>query len=221
MAGLVRRVGSVRQRSDGNRACLRTPGGVGRAGCEPGQSRALCLTGRRRGGERRPVCSPVVIRVPRDVEHVPARPEAAARVARPPSEAWSTLVRVAELPLRSEAFQRGGDIPRRHSCEGQDVSPALAWSDPPPGTRALELVVDHRMHRSARSPTARLEHRPAGRRAGEGESAPVEGERLRDGGLERSLPAARARLASGSDAVTPPTLMRRAWVARAMATLAT
>jgi hypothetical protein len=134
MAGLIRRVGSVRQGSDGNRACGRTPGGVGRAGGEPGQPRALCLTGRRRGGARRPVSSPVVIRVPRDAEHVPARPEAAARVARPPSEAWSTLVRVAELPLRSGAFQHGGEIPRRHSCEGQDVSPALAWSAPPPGT---------------------------------------------------------------------------------------
>src|SRR5687768_6879363 len=32
---------------------------------------------------------------------------------------WSTLVRVGEFALSSEAFQHGGEIPRRHSCEGE------------------------------------------------------------------------------------------------------
>jgi Raf kinase inhibitor-like YbhB/YbcL family protein len=52
------------------------------------------------------------------------------------------LVRVAEFALSSEAFTRGGGIPRRHTCDGDDVAPPLAWSDPPPGTRALALIVD-------------------------------------------------------------------------------
>jgi Raf kinase inhibitor-like YbhB/YbcL family protein len=43
--------------------------------------------------------------------------------------------------LRSPAFEPGAEIPRRHTCEGQDVSPPLAWSDPPAGTRSLALVV--------------------------------------------------------------------------------
>ena len=30
--------------------------------------------------------------------------------------------------LRSPAFAEGGEIPLRHTCEGEDVSPALAWS---------------------------------------------------------------------------------------------
>jgi Raf kinase inhibitor-like YbhB/YbcL family protein len=49
---------------------------------------------------------------------------------------------VAEFTLSSEAFTHRGEIPRRHTCEGDDVSPALSWSDPPPGTRSLALIVD-------------------------------------------------------------------------------
>jgi Raf kinase inhibitor-like YbhB/YbcL family protein len=44
--------------------------------------------------------------------------------------------------LRSPAFESGGEIPTRFTCEGDDVSPALAWSDPPVGTRSFALVVD-------------------------------------------------------------------------------
>jgi Raf kinase inhibitor-like YbhB/YbcL family protein len=44
--------------------------------------------------------------------------------------------------LRSTAFGDGEVIPRRHTCEGEDVSPPLSWTDPPEGTRSLALVVD-------------------------------------------------------------------------------
>ena len=43
--------------------------------------------------------------------------------------------------LRSSAFEQGGEIPRRYTCEGEDVSPPLAWSDPPAGTRSFALIV--------------------------------------------------------------------------------
>jgi Raf kinase inhibitor-like YbhB/YbcL family protein len=49
---------------------------------------------------------------------------------------------MAEFSVKSTAFEDGGAIPRRHTCDGDDVSPALAWSDPPPGTESLALVVD-------------------------------------------------------------------------------
>jgi Raf kinase inhibitor-like YbhB/YbcL family protein len=49
---------------------------------------------------------------------------------------------VGEFALNSEALAHGETIPRRHTCEGEDVSPALSWSDPPAGTRALALIVD-------------------------------------------------------------------------------
>jgi hypothetical protein len=44
--------------------------------------------------------------------------------------------------LRSSAFEQNGEIPRRYTCEGEDVSPPLAWSDPPAGTRSFALIVD-------------------------------------------------------------------------------
>jgi Raf kinase inhibitor-like YbhB/YbcL family protein len=46
------------------------------------------------------------------------------------------------LSLTSPAFAEGGEIPTRYTCEGQDVSPPLAWSEPPSGTESLALVVD-------------------------------------------------------------------------------
>lgn len=46
------------------------------------------------------------------------------------------------LALTSSAFANGGEIPARFTCEGEDVSPALAWSGLPAGTRSLALIVD-------------------------------------------------------------------------------
>jgi Raf kinase inhibitor-like YbhB/YbcL family protein len=44
--------------------------------------------------------------------------------------------------ITSPAFAEGGDIPTRYTCEDRDVSPPLAWSDPPDGTRSLALILD-------------------------------------------------------------------------------
>ena len=44
--------------------------------------------------------------------------------------------------LASPAFEDGKEIPAKYTCEGPDVSPPLAWTDPPAGTRAFALVVD-------------------------------------------------------------------------------
>jgi len=46
------------------------------------------------------------------------------------------------LRLTSTAFADGADIPSRHTCEGQDVSPPLAWSGVPARTKSLALIVD-------------------------------------------------------------------------------
>jgi Raf kinase inhibitor-like YbhB/YbcL family protein len=46
------------------------------------------------------------------------------------------------MHLRSSAFVGGGAIPVRCTCEGDDVSPPLAWSGAPEGTRSFALVVD-------------------------------------------------------------------------------
>ena len=46
------------------------------------------------------------------------------------------------MRLTSPAFHDGGEIPVKYTSEGVDVSPPLAWTDLPPGTRSLALVVD-------------------------------------------------------------------------------
>jgi len=43
---------------------------------------------------------------------------------------------------RSPAFTQGADIPKKFTCDGQDLSLALAWDAPPAGTRSLALVMD-------------------------------------------------------------------------------
>ncbi|MFT3917663.1 MAG: YbhB/YbcL family Raf kinase inhibitor-like protein [Anaeromyxobacteraceae bacterium] len=44
--------------------------------------------------------------------------------------------------IRSTAFADGAEIPRAHTCQGGDRSPALAFEGAPAGTRSLALVVD-------------------------------------------------------------------------------
>jgi hypothetical protein len=46
------------------------------------------------------------------------------------------------LSLRSSAFDDGGEIPREHTCEGDDTSPPLSWSGVPQDTRSLVLIID-------------------------------------------------------------------------------
>jgi Raf kinase inhibitor-like YbhB/YbcL family protein len=46
------------------------------------------------------------------------------------------------MRIISTAFTHEGAIPLHYTCEGKDVSPPLAWSDVPPGTKSLALIVD-------------------------------------------------------------------------------
>ena len=46
------------------------------------------------------------------------------------------------MQLESPAFSHLGEIPSRFTCEGSDVSPPLAWSDLPVGTKSLALIID-------------------------------------------------------------------------------
>jgi Raf kinase inhibitor-like YbhB/YbcL family protein len=78
--------------------------------------------------------------------------------------------------LRSTAFGDGEAIPRRHVCDGEDVSPPLSWSDPPEGTRSFALVVD-----DPDAPGGTFTHwlawdiDPTAGELGEGKAAPSEG----------------------------------------------
>jgi len=44
--------------------------------------------------------------------------------------------------LQSSAFQNGGSIPKKFTCEAADVSPELTWSGAPEKTQSFALIAD-------------------------------------------------------------------------------
>lgn len=46
------------------------------------------------------------------------------------------------LRLQSPCFQDGMTIPRRHTCDGEDLSPPLAWDGLPPDCRSLAVICE-------------------------------------------------------------------------------
>jgi Raf kinase inhibitor-like YbhB/YbcL family protein len=83
---------------------------------------------------------------------------------------------MSAFALRSPAFEDGAPIPRRHTCEGEDVSPALEWIAPPAEARSLALVVE-----DPDAPGGTFTHwlvcgiEPEARGLAEGERPPLEG----------------------------------------------
>ena len=47
-----------------------------------------------------------------------------------------------ELILSSTAFAEGDPIPQIYSCDGEDISPPMQWTDPPEGAMSFALIVD-------------------------------------------------------------------------------
>jgi Raf kinase inhibitor-like YbhB/YbcL family protein len=46
------------------------------------------------------------------------------------------------ITITSSAFAEGGMIPRKHTCDAEDISPNLKWSGVPRETRSLALICD-------------------------------------------------------------------------------
>jgi Raf kinase inhibitor-like YbhB/YbcL family protein len=46
------------------------------------------------------------------------------------------------LKITSPVFADNAAIPAKYTCEGEDLSPALAWSGVPEGAKSLVLIVD-------------------------------------------------------------------------------
>lgn len=44
--------------------------------------------------------------------------------------------------LSSRAFADGADVPARHTCDAEDLSPPLSWTGTPAGTRSFALIMD-------------------------------------------------------------------------------
>lgn len=47
-----------------------------------------------------------------------------------------------DFKLTSEAFEEGGLIPAKYTCDGENVSPPLGWSAVPQSTQSLALICD-------------------------------------------------------------------------------
>lgn len=47
-----------------------------------------------------------------------------------------------DLKITCSAFEEGGLIPPKYTCDGQNVSPPLEWEAVPEGTRSIALISD-------------------------------------------------------------------------------
>lgn len=47
---------------------------------------------------------------------------------------------LSEMELTSSAFDNRGAIPKKHTGEAEDVSPALSWRNAPDGTQAFAVI---------------------------------------------------------------------------------
>jgi Raf kinase inhibitor-like YbhB/YbcL family protein len=59
-----------------------------------------------------------------------------------PAVSPQTGGQTVSFELTSPAFAAGESIPRKYTCDGEDISPPLQWSDPPQGTRSFALIAD-------------------------------------------------------------------------------
>lgn len=46
------------------------------------------------------------------------------------------------MDIKSSAFEQGGMIPPKYTCEGNNNSPPLTWKGAPDGTKSIALIAD-------------------------------------------------------------------------------
>jgi Raf kinase inhibitor-like YbhB/YbcL family protein len=56
--------------------------------------------------------------------------------------AAETKPKALDMKIESPAFTDGERIPTQYTCEGEDISPPLSWSNLPARTKSLALIVD-------------------------------------------------------------------------------
>src|SRR5579862_8558681 len=50
--------------------------------------------------------------------------------------------RAMSFVLETKAFPKGGEIPGKYTCTGEDISPALSWSGAPQQTKSFALIME-------------------------------------------------------------------------------
>src|SRR4030042_5674401 len=60
----------------------------------------------------------------------------------PPEETTPAEGAQVSLIMTSTAFADGANIPMKYSCDGESVSPPLAWVQGPPGTASFALIME-------------------------------------------------------------------------------
>jgi len=74
---------------------------------------------------------------------VSVTPTAAIKAPTQTNEPVSATKEVSmAFEISSPAFKKGELIPAKFSCNGNDISPALAWTEPPAGTQSFALILD-------------------------------------------------------------------------------
>lgn len=47
-----------------------------------------------------------------------------------------------EIKITSTSFEEGGMIPKKYTCDGENISPQLAWTSVPDSAKSLTLISD-------------------------------------------------------------------------------
>jgi len=81
--------------------------------------------------------SPIPTVLPQPVSSPPSEPATVT-----PLPAAIITEEIMPFEITSTAFVHQGVIPPLYSCKGSDISPPLAWGEPPGGTRSFVLVMD-------------------------------------------------------------------------------
>ena len=58
------------------------------------------------------------------------------------SNLWPQGGHAMPFALKTTAFSAGESIPKKYTCDGSDLSPALTWTGIPTGTQSLALIAD-------------------------------------------------------------------------------
>lgn len=46
------------------------------------------------------------------------------------------------MQVTSQAFKAGDPMPKKHTCDGENISPRLDWNGVPPGAKSLAVIMD-------------------------------------------------------------------------------